>query len=51
MHPEAINACMGRASVVGCEVKPNCVNNARARCVQHFEGLYVCVCGETFILV
>lgn len=41
MDPEAINASMGRASMVGCEVKPNGVNNARAHRFKDVESLSV----------
>lgn len=41
MHPQAINAGMGRASVVGREIKPDRVNDARARRVQNIESLCI----------
>lgn len=41
MHPQAINASMGRASMVGSEIKPDCINDARACRVQNIVSLRI----------
>ena len=41
MDLQPIDASMGRASMVRCEVKPDRVHNTRPYRVQHIEGLCI----------
>ena len=50
MDPQPIDASMVRASMVQCEVKPDCVHKTRPYQVQHIEGLCISLLKVVAIL-